>query len=176
MTASLLISILVVPLASPAPSSTPSTPSMVCSLLTAADVEAATGVKPDAEAYPAQLAAPGASEPTQMCTWVVRPLKGQVVVSAAHVPPGTDVSALAKNNAGMDALRAANWKEESKDFAGGRCTIMTPPASVKQPLLMSSCTAAAKGWALSVVFTSPSKKLTIDQTKALLDKAAARLH
>jgi hypothetical protein len=175
MTASLLISILVVTLASPAPSSTPSTQSMVCSLLTAADIEAATGAKPDAQAHPAQLAAPGASEPTQMCTWVVRPLKGQVVVSAAHVPPGTDVSALAKNNAGMDALRAANWKEESKDFAGARCTVMTPPASVKDPLLFSSCTSASKGWALSVVFTSPSKRLSIEQTKGLLDKAAARL-
>jgi hypothetical protein len=176
MTASLLISTLVAALASPAPSSTQSAQSMVCSLLTAADVEAATGAKPDAQAHPAQLAAPGATEPMQMCTWVVRPLKGQVVLSAAHLPPGTDVAALAKNNAGMDALRAANWKEESKDFGGARCAIMTPPASVKEPLLMSSCAAGAKGWVLSVVFTSPSKKLTIDQTKALLDKAAARLH
>jgi hypothetical protein len=45
---------------------------------------------------------------------------------------------------------------------------MTPPASVKEPLLMSSCAAAAKGWPLSVVFTSPSKKLTIDQTSLTL--------
>jgi len=149
---------------------------MVCSLLTAADVEAATGAKPDAEPHPAQLAPPGAKEPMQMCTWVLRPLKGQVVVSAAHVPPGTDVAALAKNNPGLDALRAANWKEESKDFPGARCTVMTPPASVKDPLLFSSCISASKAWVLSVVFTSPSRKLSIEQTKTLLDKAAARLH
>jgi hypothetical protein len=52
---------------------------------------------------------------------------------------------------------------------------MTPPDSAKEPLTMSSCTAGTKGWLLSVVFTSPTRKLTINQTKALLDKAAARL-
>ena len=62
---------------------------MVCSLLTAADVEAATGAKPEAEPHPAQLAPPGSREPMQMCTWVLRPLKGQVVVSAAHAKFGS---------------------------------------------------------------------------------------
>jgi hypothetical protein len=52
---------------------------------------------------------------------------------------------------------------------------MAPPASVKDGLAISSCTAGPKGTVLSVVFTSPTKKLTIDQTKGLLDKAAARL-
>ncbi len=42
--------------------------------------------------------------------------------------------------------------------------------------MMSSCSGAVKGKVLSIVFMSPSKALTIDQAKTLLDKAVGRLH
>jgi len=41
---------------------------------------------------------------------------------------------------------------------------------------MSACAGGVKGQALSITFTSPTKTLTIDQAKALLDKAGGRLH
>jgi hypothetical protein len=41
---------------------------------------------------------------------------------------------------------------------------------------MSSCAGGMKGRILSIAFTSPTKALTIAQTKSLLDKAVARGH
>jgi hypothetical protein len=75
----------------------------------------------------------------------------------------------------MDALRAQKWTEESKDFGNAWCAVMSPPASAKPPMYMSACAAAPKGLVLSVTYISPTKKLSIDQTKALTDKAAARV-
>ena len=75
----------------------------------------------------------------------------------------------------MDALRANHYSEESRDFGGSTCSAMTPPASAKGGINMITCTAAAKGMLVSVVFTSPTKKLSIDQTKTLLDAAVGRI-
>jgi len=175
MATPLLVGSLIVALASPASATRPPAQSMACSLLTAGDIQAATGVKPEGEAHPAQLAAPGSKEPMQMCTWVDRAHQGQVVVSTAHLPPGGSATDFVKNNPGIDALRAQHWKEESKDFGRAWCTVMTPPAGTKDGVMMSFCAAGPKGWVLSVVYMSPSQKLSIEQIKALLDKAAARL-
>lgn len=176
MATSLLIGSLIVALASPGTNQKSPAGSMACSLLAPADIEAATGVKPDAEPHPGEMAIPGTKETMRMCTWIAPgPPRDQVVVSTAPMPPGTDVVALAKNNAGTDALRAQHWNEVSKEFGNAYCSIMTPPAGTKDTVLLSSCTASVKGTLLSVVFMSPEKKLSIDQAKSLLDKAAARL-
>lgn len=160
---------LVVALASPG-----SPPSKTCSLLTPAEIEAAAGAKPEGP-HPNEMQVPGTNETMQMCTWVVRPQQAQIVISATRMPPGTDVKALVKNNAGMDALRAQKWTEESKDFGNAWCVVMSPPANIKEPMFMSACASAPKGTVLSVTYMSPTKKPSIDQTKTLLDKAAARL-
>jgi hypothetical protein len=111
----------------------------------------------------------------QMCTWALRAQQAQVMISTARMPPGTDVKSLAKNNPGMDALRAQKWTEESKDYGNSWCTVMSPPASARDPMYMSACAAGPRGTVLSVTWMSPKKKLSLDQIKALLDKAAARL-
>ena len=152
----------------------PGSPPGICSLLTSADVEAAAGAKP-VEPQPGSMELPGKNGTMQMCTWAVRPQQAQIMISTAPMPPGTDVKALARNNAGMDALRAQKWTEESKDFGNAWCTVMSPPAGIKQPMFMSACTSAPKATILSVTFISPTKKLSMDQTKTLHDKAAARL-
>jgi hypothetical protein len=149
--------------------------STACSLLTSKDIETATGIKPEADTHPNQMSMPGTQETMQMCTWVVRPRQGQVVISTARLPPGATAKDYSKNNAGLDALRAQHWTEESKDFGSAWCSIMSPPAGTKDGVMLSSCVGGAKGTLLSVVFMSPNQKLTIDQTKSLLDKAAARL-
>ena len=175
MATSLLAGSLILALASPAPTAPSAPRSAACSLLTASDIQAATGAAPDGDPHPAEMSLPSNKEPMRMCTWVVRAHKGQVVVSSTRLAPGENVMAYAKNNAGIDALRARKWKEESKDFGNAWCAVMTPPPGTKEPLMMASCTAGPKGRALSVVFTSPTRKLTIDQIKSLMDKAAARL-
>jgi len=148
--------------------------SKTCSLLTSVEIEAAVGARVEAP-HPGEMSLPNNGGTMQMCTWVVRDQKAQVLISTALMPPGTNVKALAKNNAGLDALRAQKWTEESKDFGNAWCTVMSPPASVKDPMYMSACTSGPKGTLLSVTYMSPSKRLPLDQTKTLLDKAAARL-
>ena len=153
---------------------TDSPASKACSLLTDAEIETAAGAKVD-KSVPGEMHLPDNAGTVQTCTWALRAQQAQVMISTAHMPPGTDVKSLAKNNAGMDALRAQKWTEESKDYGNAWCSVMSPPASVKDPMYMSACTAGPRGTLLSVTYMSPKNKLPLDQIKALLDKAAARV-
>ena len=147
-----------------------------CSLLTSDDIEAATGAKPG-EPHSAdrliQSAAKGGG--SHSCMWNLPARQGQLTVSTAPLPPGASVDALAKHNPGTDALKEAHWTEEAKDFGSVWCSILTPPASQKDGLIMSGCYAGVKGKVLIVQFTSPTKGLSFDQTKALLDKMIEHL-
>jgi hypothetical protein len=153
-------------------------PGAACALLTPADLDAVTGAKSGA-AVPMDKDLPmgeGKQVTMHACLWPVSSVQGQVALSMALVPPGQNAQSLAKNNAGMDALRAKHYTEETKDFGNTTCSGMTPPASVKDGLGMFACTAVAHGKIVSVTFISPTKKLSLDQMKALLDKAVARVH
>ena len=153
------------------------TPGGACSLLISGEIDAATGEKAGA-GTPTETNVPtgqGKQETMYACWWPIAAQKAQVVVSMSRLPPGQSAQAIAKQNTGMDALRAKHYSEESKDFGGTTCSAMTPPASEKGGMNMISCTAAAKGMLVSVVFMSPTKKLSIDQTKTLLDTAVGRI-
>jgi hypothetical protein len=147
-----------------------------CSFLTAADIQAAVGTKPS-EPRPMDMEVPGKKgEKVLVCLWSVPAHKGQVAVSLGHLPPGMSAQTAARKNPGIDALRSAKYKEESRAFSDAWCSIMTPPAPDKQGVIMSSCAGGVKGQILSVAFTSPTRALTIAQAKSLLDKAVARGH
>ncbi len=153
------------------------TPGGACSLLISSEIDAATGAKAGA-GTPSEMNVPtgqGKQETMYACWWPIAAQKAQVVVSMSRLPPGQSAQAIAKQNPGMDALRANHYSEESRDFGGSTCSAMTPPASAKGGINMITCTAAAKGMLVSVVFTSPTKKLSIDQTKTLLDAAVGRI-
>jgi hypothetical protein len=156
-------------------------PSSACSLLTPGDIEAVTGGKVSAT-QPLQFddipAGPNKSVKVLGCMWGVSTM-GQITVSWFHGPlTGEEIAQLikmTKSNPGVDDLKKANYKEVSKDFPQAWCSIMTPPASAKDGLPLSACTGGVKGQGLSITFMSQTKALTIDQAKALLDKAAAHL-
>ena len=154
--------------------------SSACSLLTSSDIEVVTGGKMGVTQsihFDDVPAGPNKNMTVPSCTWTVPTHQGGVVISVGPgLPSDKDTIKMAKNNPGTDGLRAAHYKEEAKDFPNAWCSIMTPPPSTKDGVMMSSCSAAVKGKVLSIVFMSPSKALTIDQAKALLDKAAGRLH
>ena len=154
------------------------TPGAACALLTPADIEAVAGSKSGAGNAMDQDVPMGAGKHVTMhaCLWPLSSVRGQVAASVAPSPPGQSAQSLAKNNVGMNALRAQHYTEEAKDFGNATCTGMTPPASVKNGIGIFTCTAVVQGKVVSVTFTSPTKKLSVDQTKALLDKALARLH
>jgi hypothetical protein len=151
--------------------------SSTCALLTTSDIEVATGAKPGTPQSSEMTVpgGPGKGGTVYTCFWPVIAQNGQVVASTARIPPGTDVKAVAKNNPGIDALRAKHYAAEDKDFGNAWCTVLTPPAGTKDGIMMSTCATVAKGTLLSITYMSPTRKLTIDQTKELLDKAVARL-
>ncbi|MEP6692222.1 MAG: hypothetical protein ABJD07_13765 [Gemmatimonadaceae bacterium] len=148
-----------------------------CSLLTASDIEVALGAKASAP-VPSEMAMSTApNSPTaHNCMWSVAAIQGGLTLGMmTPLPPDGSVPALFKHNPGIDLLKAKHWTEEKKEFGSNAwCSIMTPPASDKAPI-MSSCSAGVKGVLLSVTLLSPAKKLSIDQAKALLDKAIGRL-
>lgn len=150
--------------------------SSACSLLTLGDIEAATGLKagtPHPSDYPITEGSTKA-DTVHACMWPITAEQGQLILSIGRLPAGMSAEVVTKHNPGIDALRAAHWTEEAKDFANGWCSIFTPPASQTHGLMMSTCSAEVKGTILSLVFTSPTRKLSIAQAKALLDKASGR--
>ncbi|HEY6084268.1 MAG TPA: hypothetical protein VIU63_02665 [Nitrospira sp.] len=152
-----------------------------CHLLTAGDIEAVTGGKMTAS-QPLQFddipTGPNRVIKVLGCMWGVSD-KGGITMSWFQGPLTNDEIAqlikMSKNNPGTNDLKKANYKEVSKDFAQASCSTYSPPASAKDGMLLSSCNGGAKGQGLSITFMSPTKELTIDQTKALMDKAAAHL-
>jgi hypothetical protein len=83
---------------------------------------------------------------------------------------------VAKHNLVIEALRALNWTEETKTFGAAWCSAITSTASQENALMLSTRSVESKGMIFSVAFTSPTKRLSIDQTKALLDNALGRQH
>lgn len=152
-------------------------PSGTCALLTAGDIEIATGAKPGT-AQPGGYSAPaggGRSVNVELCTWTIPAHRGQLVVSVAPLAAGTSAASAARHNPGTEALREKGWTERAADFPNCWCSIFTPPASEKDGIRLSTCTAGVKGQMVTVAFTSPSRKLSIDQVKALTDRATGRL-
>ena len=153
-----------------------------CSLLTSTDIEAVTGGKVTAS-QPLQFddmpAGPNRIIKVVGCLWGVNPI-GQVTMSWFGGPLTNDEIAqlitMTKSNPGTDAIKKANYKETVKDFPQASCSTLTPPISAKDGMPMSNCVGGIKGHGISLVFQSPSTALTIDQTKALFDKAGSHLH
>lgn len=152
-------------------------PSATCALLTPGDIEIAAGAKPGVT-QPGGYFAPaggGKSVNVELCTWTIPAHRGQLVVSVAPLPAGMNAASAAKHNPGTDALREKGWTEQARDFSSVWCSIFTPPASEKDGIMLSTCTAGVKGRMVTTAFTSPSRKLSIDQAKALTDRATGRL-
>jgi hypothetical protein len=152
-----------------------------CSLLTSNDIEGVSGGKVTAS-QPLHFddIPTGQNKVVKVvgCMWGVSTM-GQVSMSWLVGPLTDDEVAqlikMTKNNVGTDNLKKAGYKETAKDFPQAWCSTYTPPASAKDGLLMSACAGGAKGHGLTLTFMSPTKALTIDQTKALLDKAASHV-
>ena len=140
-------------------------------LLTPSDIEVATGGKAGA---PQPRVDPLTEGGAHVCSWDVAAPPGHVVISIVRPPVGMSVKDFVKQTQMIDGLRAAHFKVEEKDFANALCFIATPPASQSTGLRLSSCVAKVKGMFLSLVFTSPTKQLSIAQVKTLLDQALGR--
>lgn len=152
-----------------------------CSLLTSNDIEAVSGGKVSASQPIHFDDIPSGKKTVKVhgCMWGVSAM-AQISVSWFEGPLTDDEIAqlikMTKDNPGTADLKKAKYKETAKDFPQAWCSTYTPPASAKDGMPMSVCAGGAKGQGLTLTFMSPNKPLTIDQTKALLDKAASRVH
>jgi len=148
-----------------------------CSLLTSGDIETITGSKAR-EPHKNDMVVPGGKEKDQTmlgCMWGVTD-QGMISVALMAAPKGAAREAgLATITHAYDELKAKHWTEEKKDFAGGSCSAMTPPPADKDAPILSQCFAETRGKVVAVAFMSPTKKLSIDETKALLDEAIGRM-
>ena len=72
-------------------------------------------------------------------------------------------------------FKAKNWAAERKDYGDTRCYSLAPPAGDTSAPKMSGCFAEKKRTVLSVGVMSGTRNPSIDQAKALIDKAVARL-
>jgi hypothetical protein len=97
-------------------------------------------------------------------TWFRGPLTEEEIAQLIKV---------SKDNIGIESMKNANYREVSKDFPNAWCSTSTPPAAEKGDLL-STCAGGVKGHGIAVTFNSRTTSLTIDQAKALFDKAGER--
>ena len=108
------------------------------------------------------------------CMWVIQSPMVQVAFSTGRAPAGLTIKQLMGTNPGIEALRAQHYTEEKKEFPNTSCYVVDPPPTLKDGMHLSACGTIAKGTVVSITLMSPTQKLTIDQTKTLLDKAVAR--
>jgi hypothetical protein len=157
--------------------------SAACSLLTSSEIEAATGGHVSA-AEPMQLD-DIATDPERVmkvigCMWGVASPTGQLTMTWFQGPlTDEEIAQLIKankRNTDIDDMRTANYREEAKEFPNAWCSIFIPSASEKPHLLLSTCAGGVNRQGLSITFSSQTTSLTIDQVKALLDKAGERAH
>jgi hypothetical protein len=147
-----------------------------CSLLTAAEIAATVGGTPEQPQESDLVVPDGPSkgDTMGMCSWRTGE---QNTVSVAVIRAATGASrqaGLAKMAQVFDTLKAQGWTEERKDFANGRCVLMTPPAASKGMPVSTGCFAEAKGMGLSVGHNGATR-VSLDRVRTLLDKAIARL-
>ena len=151
-----------------------------CTLLTTADIETTTGAKAATAPQPLAMAIPEGPQKGQTmngCMWGTGD-KGMVSLSVMEAPPPGPAreAGLAQIEQVMDKLKAKKWTEEKKKFPDGSCSIMTPPPSEKDAPILSGCLVVKKGMLVSSNFMSPTRKLTIDQVRALTDKTLGHMH
>jgi len=141
-----------------------------CSLLSSADIASTTGDQMVGQPNPSDMPA----QHTIGCMWGVKS-KGMVTVMVMPSPAGAArAQVMASVRQSLDAMKAQHWTEEKQDFANGSCSTMVPPAGQNAPI-MSQCYVEAKGKGVVVNFMSGTRKLTMAQLKALVDRVVAHL-
>lgn len=147
-----------------------------CTLLTPGDIATITGAKPG-EPRASDMAVPSGPSKGQTvhtCSWGVGG-NGVLNLSMVAITKGSREAGIAMLEQAYAILRAQHWTEEKKDFSGGTCSIMTPPPSQNDVPISSGCFTEAKGMGLAVGFMSPTQRLPMEKTWALLEKAVSRV-
>lgn len=150
-----------------------------CSMLTGAELSAATGAKVGEGQDTTMVIPSGPAKGQTMlgCMWRVGEV-GMVSISLIVAAKGPEREAgLARLREGTKKLEAQGWKRETKEFSDAKCSVLTPPASQEHSPIMTGCMAEAKGMGLSVGhMTGPmDKSIGMDNVHTLLETVVSRL-
>ncbi len=151
----------------------------VCSLLTASEIETGVGSTPGAPHPSSHVIddGPAKGETMDNCTWPAGAPLSMFAINVIPVPAGVSrEQGIALIKKSYTDLLGEGWTEEKKDFGDAYCTLVSPPAAqVGHDPIVSACIGESKGLGLSVMYMSPTKKLTLDNVKGLYDHAVGRL-
>jgi hypothetical protein len=147
-----------------------------CSLLTAADLEAALQAKVTRTVEHQDVTIDTGTykgEAMSGCTWVMGSMSASIGVIRAPRTPQEREEGLAKLRGALDALKQKGWTIQSTSVQGASCARAVPPANENaRPLV--SCFAEGKGLGFSVNVIG-SASVTVEQVAGLTGKVAARL-
>ncbi len=147
-----------------------------CSLLTAAELEAALGAKVGRsdERDIAFTEGPYKGETMSTCTWIVGPTYVTLSVIRQTLTPEQRAAGLARLRQVLEDLKKKGWTVEPANIAGALCSTARPPASESSAVPVVGCLMESKGFAIST-YVFGSTRVTPQQVKALADKVATRL-
>ena len=147
-----------------------------CSLLTAAELEAALSGKVDRsnERDTTIPEGPFKGEIMSTCDWAVG--SSYVTLNVIRGPKNQQEQAagLASFRATEERLKAKGWTVEPGNIPGADCVSIKPPASESKAVPGSSCVMVSKGLAFWLGVNGKGS-VTVQAVKALADKVAARL-
>lgn len=147
-----------------------------CPLLTAAEINSATGMKVG-ESHETDMNLPKGQGQMTGCMWTVG--KGGMV-NVAVMRAAASKEEREKGLAGLrqvyEGLRAKGWTVTEGKIGEMLCDTATPPAAESDHSpAMTGCIAGAKGFALSVGVMGPHFKVAPEKVKALADNVVKRL-
>ena len=148
-----------------------------CSLLTAAEINAATGMKVVGNGHPIDMAAGKRGQRMTGCMWRVG-ADGMVNLSmmpAAGTKQERDAD-LATLRQTFDMLKAQGFTTSEAKIGEMICSTANPPtAKAGDTPGVVGCFTLTKGVVYSVGFMQPHAKLPMEKVKALADNVAKRL-
>ncbi len=151
-----------------------------CPLLTAAEINSATGMKvgePHETDVDVPSSAGQAKVPMTGCMWRVGEHgMANVAVLAAVGTKEQREAGMAKLRQSYDVLRSKGWSVTETRIADTLCSTATPPAAESEHSpAMTGCFGVARGFVYSVGVMGPHFKTPSDKVKALGDDVVKRL-
>lgn len=148
-----------------------------CTLLSAAEIEAAAGGV--ARGLPSTrgtiATGPARGKPIHQCSWQVAATHSDLIITLVpQVSPANSAAVFAVLGSRVNAMVSRGWNASRDSTEDAVCTSVAPPARSAQPMI-AMCMGLVKGVGLSVALNSTTRQLTPPQARQLFTQAAARL-
>lgn len=154
----------------------------VCTLLTAAEVEAVLKRKLSRTDEGDVLISEGLykGEVMSNCSWTAgagtaTAVTASLAVTRAPRTPQERAEHLKIMNSATEGLKQQGWSTQAKEFGGVDCDLWRPPAGTSDLPTIVGCAAEKGGLAFSISIMGGGLQITMEQVKSLVEKAASRI-